>query len=108
MATSALHPSGIVLPNIHQTVLTHLNYFYPRVPSCRALMTTGAPTPLQTRVQHPMCSTNYRDSSVKQDPDCFCFGAYSCCCSALSAQMRRDETEHPQVGTEQLLLAAAP
>ena len=33
---SALHPGGIVLPDIQQIVLTNLEYFHLRVPSCTA------------------------------------------------------------------------
>ena len=35
--SSALHPGGIVLSDTQQTVPTNLEYFYRRVPSCRAL-----------------------------------------------------------------------
>ena len=34
------HPGGIILSDIQKIVLTHLEYFYLRVPSCRALCRT--------------------------------------------------------------------
>ena len=37
MQVSDLQPGGIVLSNIQQIVLTKLDYFYPRVPSCGAI-----------------------------------------------------------------------